>query len=47
MDDKESELIHELIKMMQEIKLICKRAKSHYIEENDIDEILELERKYV
>ena len=47
MDDKETKTLHELIKAMQEIKLICKRAKSHYVEESDIDEILELVSKYV
>ncbi|MEC0752140.1 hypothetical protein P8884_00220 [Bacillus haynesii] len=34
--------LHECITRMQEIKFICKRAKSHYIEEKDIDDILKL-----
>lgn len=39
--------IHEFIKTLQKIRFICERAKSHYIEESDIDEILELVKKYV
>jgi hypothetical protein len=35
-------LLADCIKTMQEIKIICQRAKNHYIEESDIDEILEL-----
>lgn len=45
MSDKESELLKiivELTEVLQEIKFICKRAKRHYIEEKDIDDILEL-----
>lgn len=44
MTEKERELLHSLdecIKIMQRIKLICIRAKTHYIEESDIDEILD------
>jgi len=37
-----TESLNECIKTMQDIKLVCQRAKSHYIEESDIDEILEL-----
>lgn len=49
MTEKEKELwkdIDEMIKAMQKIRLICFRAKSHYIEESDIDEILEVAKKY-
>ena len=35
-------LFHEGVKAMQEIKFICQRAKLHYIEEKDIDDILKL-----
>ncbi|MCY8663686.1 hypothetical protein P9D54_13230 [Bacillus haynesii] len=34
--------LHECITRMQEIKLICQRAKHHYIEKKDIDDILKL-----
>jgi len=34
--------LHECITRMQEIKFICQRAKSHYIEGKDIDNILKL-----
>ncbi len=34
--------LHECITRMQEIKFICQRAKRHYIEEKDIDDILKL-----
>ena len=36
------EILHECIKTMQEIKVICQRAKTFEVEESDIDEILEL-----
>ncbi|MBU8788011.1 hypothetical protein MHB78_01055 [Bacillus sp. FSL K6-0138] len=35
-------LFKECVKIMQEIKFICQRAKRHYIEEKDIDDILKL-----
>lgn len=47
--DREKELwkdIDELIRAMQKIRFKCVRAKSHYIEEIDIDEILEIAKKY-
>ena len=31
--------IHDFIKAMQEIKVICQRAESFGVEKNDIDEI--------
>ncbi|TWJ42201.1 hypothetical protein [Bacillus licheniformis] len=34
--------LHECVTIMQEIKFICQRAKCHYIEEKDIDDILKL-----
>ena len=34
--------LHECITRMQKIKFICQRAKWHYIEEKDIDDILKL-----
>ncbi|MDR4956568.1 hypothetical protein [Bacillus sonorensis] len=34
--------LHECITVMQKIKFICQRAKRHYIEEKDIDDILKL-----
>ncbi|UZN53036.1 hypothetical protein [Bacillus paralicheniformis] len=34
--------LHECVTIMQQIKFICQRAKRHYIEEKDIDDILKL-----
>ncbi|AUZ29800.1 MULTISPECIES: hypothetical protein [Bacillus] len=34
--------LHECITRMQKIKFICQRAKRHYIEGKDIDDILKL-----
>ena len=45
MTDKELELfgaLHTMFKNMQRIEFICDRAKRHYIEEKDIDEIYEI-----
>jgi hypothetical protein len=39
--------LHECIKTMQKIKFICDRAKCNYIEESDIDEILELLKDFL
>lgn len=39
---KIADQIYDLVKAMQEIKFICERAKSFYVEEKDIDEILEI-----
>ena len=36
--------IGELTKTLQEIEYICIRAKVHYIEEKDIDDIIQLIR---
>ena len=50
MSDKEEALLrmsHELIEALQEIKLICEKAKAHYIEESDIDEILGIAKRHV
>lgn len=43
--DNEAQLLKSLaetVEALQEIKFICERAKRHYIEEKDIDDILEL-----
>lgn len=37
----------EMIKALQSIRLVCQRAKAHYIEESDIDEILEITKQHV
>ncbi|MHC1990255.1 hypothetical protein ACYF6V_03235 [Bacillus safensis] len=34
--------LYECVKVMQEIKLICVRAKHHYVEKKDIEDILKL-----
>ncbi|MBZ5212958.1 hypothetical protein LG208_13430 [Bacillus paralicheniformis] len=34
--------LHECITRMQKIKFICQKAKWHYIEKKDIDDILKL-----
>ena len=48
MTDHEWKLLSELdamIKSMKQIEFICDRAKRHYIEEKDIDEILEVAKQ--
>ena len=50
MSERELELLknmNQLIKALQEIRFVCERAKTFYIEESDIDEILEISSKYV
>lgn len=40
--DRELRGLYECVKVMQEIKLICVRAKHHYVEKKDIEDILKL-----
>ncbi|MCY7468127.1 hypothetical protein MCZ05_01670 [Bacillus safensis] len=40
--DRELIGLYECVKVMQEIKLICVRAKHHYVEKKDIEDILKL-----
>lgn len=50
MDDKHLKLLSSLNEcemIMKEIKFICERAKRHYIEEKDIDDILALLKEKV
>ncbi|MBU8575715.1 hypothetical protein [Bacillus pumilus] len=40
--DRELRGLYECVKVMQQIKLICVRAKHHYVEKKDIEDILKL-----
>ncbi|GIN65659.1 hypothetical protein ABC970_12780 [Bacillus licheniformis] len=39
---RDDRLFFECVKVMQEIKFICQRAKRYYMDEKDIDDILKL-----
>ncbi|QII25641.1 hypothetical protein G3M80_13885 [Bacillus altitudinis] len=40
--DRELRGLYECVKVMQEIKFICVRAKHHHVEKKDIEDIMKL-----